>query len=939
MSTPETAKKARITDTPSTHHGITRRDFLYFTSIGAAMAALAGPLSAFAESTDDEVQGQSADTPSSEFWGHFYYDEEHKSTATIVDGQIQEDFYFNENFFANSAFYFNPHLCSLACSLALASFPSNSESYADKSSNAAKLFEALDCNAAVFVANEDYKKEPETDTIGLVCSHRTITVDDEDCNLIFLGIRGAVYKLEWCSNLKAGPANTEPNGNHQGFTEAANKAIAFLKAYIERFNLTGRTKILAAGFSRAAVTTNLTAGYIIDQAIDAGAEEDEDMGFDLSSVLGDQLDIYQGDLYAYCFESPAGTLADSEDKRASALDDHRNIFNIINPCDLVPLVMPSQFQFLRYGVDVKLPGPTDGARWVAAKLKMIACATKVGEQFDPDLVDTFSNVSFFTRWIAVIDSPKHPNPQNLFLVEFFDALTSSSYINSRTKYYTNFQETFRTAYYLNNEMSSAKGYSTFFSKLGGEAQSWVALLYACIKASKWEELRDNLDGIVRDALRETDSEVEGATLYNTYFERWKSLIHALITEESTAFLKEHFIKVVILATKGSDIFTCHKPGMALAWVHAMDSNFITGTTPFRPSGIPYAPEPDATALAEYGGSTGEDEAVYDTDTRYRVMVFTGTDLNIWTTVDGKEYQLFEDGKLVEYEEGSVNFPFVYNIDFNLQKSVWLDAATEQKFRVVTPEGTDFRCIERRLDTTKNEPTAVYVFDNMPDVFPESVTYEITAYEDYLYVYEPYGEEQFNATSIKGNYYHEGDEGSDDKTMYYTINASTEPAEAAGLCGGGYSKRGERTLLLAFTEPEYELDYWTLDGKRVTSEDGYTEVSTYTDKDGTAISVPLYQVLVDADHDVVAHFKKKGGDGGSDGGDGSDDKGDGEDGSGDGSGDGNSDGNSAKRTSDDPMPQTGDDLDAAAKLAAGAAALASAAAVATRVAGSENATKE
>ena len=170
-------------------------------------------------------------------------------------------------------------------------------------------------------------------------------------------------------------------------------------------------------------------------------------------------------------------------------------------------------------------------------------------------------------------------------------------------------------------------------------------------------------------------------------------------------------------------------------------------------------------------------------------------------------------------------------------------------------------------------------------------------------------------------------------MYYTIGTSVEPEGVAALCGGGSSKRGERTLLMTFTDQDYEFDYWTLDGERVASDDPYTEISTYTDEDGTVIPVPLYQVLVDADHDVVAHYRKKGTDGGADGGDDSGDKGDGgnggESGGGNGSGDGN--GSGAKRTSDDPMPQTGDGLGDAAKFAAGAAALAGVAAVATRAA--------
>lgn len=946
MSKPETAKKARITDTPGARRGITRRDFLYFSSFGAAMTALSGPLSAFAESAaDDDAQGQSVDEPRGEIAGHFLHAATYKPIATLVDGQIQEEFYFNENFFANSAMLFNPHLCSLAMALTIAACPS-SHDYDDKFSNAVLFFEELDCDKGVFVVNDDYRKKPETDTIGLVCSHRTIQVpneDDEyeDCNLVFLSIRGESYGLEWASNLKAGSS-----GNHQGFTEASDKAIAFLRAYIKNAQLEGRTKFLLSGFSRAAATINLTAGRLIDEAIDAGADYDEETGYDLSGVFGDaEIETYQSDLYTYCFEPPAAVLADTDAKRQSAYEDHKNIFNIVNPCDIVPLVMPSKFQFLRYGADVKLPAPTDGAKWVAAKRKMLICANKLGQSFEPDLVDTFTNVTFVTRWLAITETPKHPNPQNMFLVEFFDTLTLSAFINSRKKYYTNFQELFRRAYILNNTMSAEPGYKAFIEAITNKLkQTGVIIgLYSAISADKTFLAAMALKDHVKEAMQTADSQVENSNLVDNYYDQWASVIDQLFTIEFGYFVKYHLVEIIIFATKAKDILACHSMGTVMAWTRAMDSRYITGTSPYRPalpSGSEYAPEPDeVAALSEYGGGADDGELVDDGDTRYRTLILTGTDLNVWATVNGKEYQLFENGKLVEYDAESVDFPFVYNIDFDLQKCVWLDATSEQKFRVVTPEATDFRCVERRLDTTKDEPTAVYVFDNMPDVFPESFTYEITMDEDHLYVNEPYGDDQFNFTSISGNYYHEGEEGSGDKTMYYTIGTSVEPEGVAALCGGGYSKRGERTLLMTFTDQDYEFDYWTLDGERVASDDPHTEISTYTDEDGTVIPVPLYQVLVDADHDVVAHYKKKGTDGGADGGDDSGDKGDGDsgggsgdgDGSGDENGGGSTDGYGARRTSDDPMPQTGDGLGDAAKLAAGAAALAGAAAVATHAA--------
>ncbi len=605
MSKPDTAHEAHITNTPGTRRGITRRDFLCFTGFSAAMAALTGPLSAFAEDANDdnEAQPQSADAPRGEITGTFLHAATYKPNAVLIDGQIEEEFYFNENFFWNSSMLFNPHLSSFAMALNIASCPSNHKD-GDKFSNAILFFEELDCEAGVFVVNDDYREAPGTDTIGLVCSHRTIQIpnedgDYEDCNLVFLGDRGESYSREWASNLKAGES-----GDHQGFSEASNKAIPFLKAYVKNMQLEGRTKFLFAGFSRGAATLNLTAGRLIDEAIDADASYDEETGYDLSGVFEDQIETYQSDFFVYCFESPAALLVDTDAKRKSAFEDHKNIFNIVNPCDLVPLVMPSKFQFVRYGVDVKMPAPTDGAKWVAAKRKMINCANQLGQSFEPDLVDTFTNVTFMTRWLAVVEDLKHPNPQNMFLVEFFDRLTASFYINSRKKYYSNFQELLRRAYILNNTMSAEPGYKAFTTALSDRLTKIGVIigLYTVIQSDKTFLAEIALCDHVKEAMRTADSQVKGSKLKDNYYDQWSSVIGQLFTIEFGHYVKYHIADLLIIATKGQDILACHSMGTAMAWTRAMDSRYITGTSPYRPAlpdGVEYAPEPDeAAAISE-----------------------------------------------------------------------------------------------------------------------------------------------------------------------------------------------------------------------------------------------------------------------------------------------------------------------------------------------------
>ena len=54
------------------------------------------------------------------------------------------------------------------------------------------------------------------------------------------------------------------------------------------------------------------------------------------------------DVYAYTFATPAAI-------RNPPREGYENIFNIINPADLVPQVMPAEWGYGRYGTDLFLP--------------------------------------------------------------------------------------------------------------------------------------------------------------------------------------------------------------------------------------------------------------------------------------------------------------------------------------------------------------------------------------------------------------------------------------------------------------------------------------------------------------------------------------------------------------------------------------------------------
>ena len=73
-----------------------------------------------------------------------------------------------------------------------------------------------------------------------------------------------------------------------------------------------RIKVWISGYSRAAAVSNVTAGTLVNT------------GF-----------LPKEDVYAYTFATPAAILEPPK-------EGYENIFNIIDPADLVPQVMPAE---------------------------------------------------------------------------------------------------------------------------------------------------------------------------------------------------------------------------------------------------------------------------------------------------------------------------------------------------------------------------------------------------------------------------------------------------------------------------------------------------------------------------------------------------------------------------------------------------------------------
>lgn len=145
--------------------------------------------------------------------------------------------------------------------------------------------------------------------------------------LVVVVVRGS-YGSEWLSNVKIEGAEGSAVEDHLGFTLAAEEIVADLEEHALQLDEDVERTYLFCGHSRGGAVANLLASYV-----------------DAVGALATAQDVR-----AYTFAAPNCT--SSAEARTSAYD---NIFNVLNPSDLVPRLPLASWGYERYGRDVWLP--------------------------------------------------------------------------------------------------------------------------------------------------------------------------------------------------------------------------------------------------------------------------------------------------------------------------------------------------------------------------------------------------------------------------------------------------------------------------------------------------------------------------------------------------------------------------------------------------------
>ena len=181
------------------------------------------------------------------------------------------------------------------------------------------------------------------DRVGYSIASRQCEIPGEDFKIVAVVVRGTFGRDEWISNVNVANSwgerpNPDPEAMphyHEGFSRAADSVFEALAAYVasNRIDL-ATAKILVTGHSRGAAVANII-----------GARLDDGTAGEAFAA------VKPANVYAYTFATPGVSVRPTEGMKDPK---YGNIFNIINPEDIVPCVPFSFWGSQRFGRDLYL---------------------------------------------------------------------------------------------------------------------------------------------------------------------------------------------------------------------------------------------------------------------------------------------------------------------------------------------------------------------------------------------------------------------------------------------------------------------------------------------------------------------------------------------------------------------------------------------------------
>ena len=321
--------------------------------------------------------------------GRFTATVDYTSMAAPADQHVSTEVLWDDDWFFVDPTVYN-HELATTCSVLSAIANSESNYYQAGTGAPAYMEEALAQLGFTDVSTASYRYRSEiidevvnfltntNDVTAYSIATKRVTSSETGASktLMLVSIRGS-YGSEWISDANFGGAADAASEeiDHEGFRVAAEEVIAQLglgvSSYVEKGGSTDDLAILFCGHSRGGAAANLAAAY---------ADEAADGPSPLASL---------GSIYCYSFATPrTTTAAHASDAR------YDNIFNILNPSDLVPRLPLAQWGYARYGRDLWLPvygSDAFEAGYDEMRRRFLA-NVGVESPYDPTDVTTVTNV-------------------------------------------------------------------------------------------------------------------------------------------------------------------------------------------------------------------------------------------------------------------------------------------------------------------------------------------------------------------------------------------------------------------------------------------------------------------------------------------------------------------------------------------------------------------
>ncbi len=258
-----------------------------------------------------------------------------KATYRFQGGEgrvYSKETFFSDSWFLMNEYDYNHSLAKTSLAISLSAFTSDEarsfwgeDGSFNREANIRQFLDDMDFKNTEF-SGYNVNLNDFSSKAAYALGHKTLETKSERADVVCVAIRGGGYGCEWADNFKVGVGESPW---HKGFLTSAQKVKAGVDDYIKRNCKTGSLKLWISGYSRGGAIANVLASLYDSEKKESGYE-----------------------IYAYTFAAP--TTIDFSSAEFKNID-FSNIFNIINPYDIVPTIPPPAWGFSRPGKDMSFP--------------------------------------------------------------------------------------------------------------------------------------------------------------------------------------------------------------------------------------------------------------------------------------------------------------------------------------------------------------------------------------------------------------------------------------------------------------------------------------------------------------------------------------------------------------------------------------------------------